>query len=59
RDFCRLIASEHAELGESIYGVIEGYLHLRHAQYGLSQAAVKRALRSAERDIRATDGGRK
>ncbi|MDM7323199.1 MAG: DUF3488 and transglutaminase-like domain-containing protein [Gammaproteobacteria bacterium] len=58
RAFARRIACEHPELAQASAGFIETYLHWRHAPDGLSQAAVERALRSAERAIRATAGGR-
>ncbi|MEW6692903.1 MAG: DUF3488 and transglutaminase-like domain-containing protein [Pseudomonadota bacterium] len=54
RAFARRIAREHPELAQASAGFIEAYLHWRHAPAGVSQAAVERALRSAERAIRAT-----
>jgi hypothetical protein len=59
RAFTRRIAREHPELAQASAGFIEAYLHWRHAPAGVSQAAVERALRSAERAIRATARGQK
>jgi len=59
RAFARRIAREHPELAQASAGFIEAYLHWRHAPAGVSQAAVERALRSAERAIRATARGQK
>lgn len=59
RAFARRIAREHPELAQACAGFIEAYLHWRHAPVGVSQATVKRALRSVERAIRATARGQK
>lgn len=54
RAFAQRIAREHPALAQATAGFIEAYLHWRHAPAGVSQAEVERALRSAERAIRAT-----
>ncbi|MGK0673630.1 MAG: DUF3488 and transglutaminase-like domain-containing protein [Halothiobacillaceae bacterium] len=53
RAFAQRVAREHPTLAEATVGFIEAYLRWRHAPAGVSQTEVERALRSAERAIRA------